>query len=150
MGSWQPRAFGQSGGQADAADSAAFAIFAPARSGQVSADHAFDGHDLGLAAKRGPAGQHAAVDLRRQIHLFHVGGDKVVGHAKTVEPKCRNLRQHPPLVRDARGKHPVEGAQPVGAYKQQPVAKIVNVADLAASNGQSGKECFADNCSGHR
>ena len=149
IGSRQAAAFGQAGRQPDAADGAALLVFLPAGAGQIAADHALDRHDLGLAAERAAAGQQAAVGPRRQVHLLHVGGDQVVRLAEQLEPEGGNLRQHAPLVGNAGRQHPIEGADPVGAHQQQPVAQVVNVAHLAPSHGKTRQRCFSNNGHGY-
>ena len=63
----------------------------------------------------------------------------MVGLAEQVEPEGGDLRQHAALVGDARRQDPVERADPVGADQQKLIAQVVDVADLAAADVESGK-----------
>src|SRR5580658_8270947 len=52
---------------------------------------------------------------------------------KKVKPEQRNLRQHPPLMRDAGRQHVVESRNAVGRDEQQAlIIQLINIAYLAA------------------
>ena len=72
----------------------------------------------------------------------------MVRHVEPLEPEAAQLRQHAALVGDAARQHPVERADAVGAHQQQPVAQVVNIANLSAADGQFGQRSF-QNRSGH-
>ena len=59
-------------------------------------------------------------------------------HAEEVEPEQRQGREDAALVGDAGRQHPVEGADAVGGDDDEPVAEVVDVADLAAAAGIAG------------
>ena len=69
------------------------------------------------------------------------------GHAEQLEPERAELRQDAALVGNARRHHPVERADPVGRHQEQPVAQVIDIADLAAANGYTGQVGFKE--SGH-
>ena len=124
-------------------------ILGPARAGKIAPHHALDRHHLGLAAKRRAAFQRLPVDAGGQVHLPDVGRDQVVRFAQTLEPERRDLRQHAALVRNAGRQDPIKRTQPVGAHQEQFPAQIVNVADLAAPYGQSGKRSLQNDRGWH-
>ena len=59
--------------------------------GQIAADHALDGHDLGLAAKHRAAVQGGKIDAGWKVHLVNVGRDHVIWLIKQLEPESRDL-----------------------------------------------------------
>ena len=83
------------------------------------------------------------VGVRRELlgQVGDVGGEQVVGHhvAEQLEPEERELGEHLALVRDRVGQHHVERAEAVGRDEQQPVAEVVEVADLALGVGRRRK-----------
>ena len=58
----------------------------------------------------------------------------MMGLVQLPEPESAELRQYPPLVGNSVGQHEVEGADPIGADQQQPVAQVVNIPYFAAAN----------------
>jgi len=66
--------------------------------------------------------------------LIDIASDQVIGDAQLVEPKAAELSEDAALIGDARGKHPIEGADSIGAHQQQLVAEILNIAHFAAAN----------------
>ena len=89
------------------------------------------------------------VHARRQVHALDVGGNQVIGLTEQVEPEGGDLRQHPPLVGDSAGQDPVEGADPIGAHQQEPVAQVVNIPHFAASHGQVAHRTLKHNRTVH-
>ena len=122
---------------------AVFLIFFPARAGQITAHHALDWHNFGLADQDRPPNERLKIDYRRQIKLIGISFQQMIRLAQKVEPKIAHLRQHPTLVGDACGQHPIVGANPVAADQQQPVAQvpiteIIDIADFAAPEREAG------------
>ena len=72
----------------------------------------------------------------------------MVAYAEFLEPKSGDLREHFPLVGNAGRKHPIKGAQPVGADQEQIFAQVVNISNFSPPHRNSGQRRFADN-SGH-
>ena len=72
-----------------------------------------------------------------------------LGSPSRSNQKAAICGQHPPLVGDAGGQDPVERAEPVGADQQEPVAQVVDVADLAAPHGQARQRGFENYGGGH-
>ena len=127
--------FAQARRQRDAADLPGLLIFLPARSRQVAARHAFDRHRLGAADQHGPAPQLIRVLAGGLGERVHVHRDQVMRDeiAHAAEPEAGELREHAPLVRDARPQHVVEGGDPVGGDDEQLIADLVDVAHFAAA-----------------
>ncbi len=78
-----------------------------------------------------------------RFDFLDVGGEQVVRLVQTVEPEGADLGEHAPLVGNAGGQHPVEGADAVGADQQQFVAQVVDIAHFAAADGQVLPGSFA-------
>src|SRR6185437_6381767 len=63
--------------------------------------------------------------------VVDVAGEDMVREREPVEPEGAEAGQDYPLLGDAVGQDPVEGADPVGGDDQEPVAQVVDVAHLA-------------------
>ena len=123
------------GRKLDAADRARRFVLLPSRAGKVAARHALDRKHLGAHHHHGTAAEFIGVLANRRRVAVHVGSDEMVGDdvLEKVEPEQRDLRQHPPLVRNAGRQHVVEGRDAVGGHEQQVVTiEVIDVADLAA------------------
>src|SRR5438552_7641648 len=131
-------AFLQSFGQRDAAYSSIAAILLPSRTGQVAADHAFDGYDLSLADQHGAAREDIRLGPESLRQVAHLRAEEMIGPAEALEPEDRQRGQYAPLVRDAGRQHPVKGPNPVGGNSDAPLAKVVDVAQLAVPHGVAG------------
>ena len=63
---------------------------------------------------------------------------------EAVEPEAAELCEDAAFVGNAAGEDPVEGADAVGAYQEQAIAEVVDVADFAAADGECVERGFED------
>ena len=84
----------------------------------------------------------SAILIKRSRKLR--GAQNMVGNhvVQQIEPEQRELCQHAPFVGNGRGHDDIKRRKPVGGDNQQPVAEIINVADLAARDGGSRRNSF--------
>ena len=73
----------------------------------------------------------------------------MVRHVEQVEPEIADLREHPTLVGNPCGQHPVESADSVRRDDQQRLAQVVDVAHLAPFQGQVGQIGFQNRGARH-
>ena len=59
-----------------------------------------------------------------------------------LEPKCRELIEHPAFLRNPQRQHHVKGRNAIGRDDQQPVAEIVHVAHFPAREQGYGERRF--------
>ena len=112
-------------------------VFLPGAAGEVAANDALERNDPGLAHHHRAAAERLALGGGQlEPGGVDVGRDQVVGDLQMLEPVHGEARQDPPLVGDAVGQHPVERADAIGRDQQEPIAQVVNVADLAAPLGE--------------
>lgn len=62
------------------------------------------------------------------------------------EPKQAHLREHAAFVGNAGRQDPVERTDAIGGHQQKPVAKIVNIADLASMHGPAIQNGLQERC----
>ena len=108
-------------------------VLAERAAGEVGPGHALVGHDLRFPHQDRTAVQIAGVRLEFGGEAARVGLDQVIRDdvAKPLEPEVRQLVEHLALVRNLRGKDKVVGGYAVARHQQEPVAEIVDVANLA-------------------
>ena len=73
----------------------------------------------------------------------------MVRHVETAEPHLAQFREHAPLVGNAVGQNPIEGTNAVAGDKQQAIAKVVDVADLSATDRHTGNFTAQQDRTGH-
>ena len=139
----QPVAFFRSVGQPDAAHGAALAILGPARARKIAADRRTRSarpRFCGRASSGLPmAGSRSASGKR---HLPHVDRDQVVRPSSRSNQKAEICVSTRPLSGMPVGKTQSKALRRSVLDQQQLLAQIVNVADLPAAHGQSGKRCL--------
>ena len=69
--------------------------------------------------------------------------------ARTGKPERRHPGEHTPLVRDAGRQYPVKRTDPVAGHQEQPVAEVVDIANLAPTNGDAGEVGLQEGSAGH-
>ncbi|MFM1944078.1 MAG: hypothetical protein RI897_3060 [Verrucomicrobiota bacterium] len=126
--------FLKSGGEGEAADCLAFAVFLPAGAGEVAAHDAFDGEGLSFFDDHAAALDCVRVGLE-------AGGQRIVGEVDAVigyeggdliEPKVGDLREDLAFSGDAIGEDDIERGDPVGSDHEVMFAEVEHFADFAA------------------
>ena len=122
----------ETGRELEAAHGLSRLVLLPARPGEVSAHDALDRKDAGLGDDHAAAIEFVPAGLSGERDIAGVHAEKMVRHIEKAEPKPAELCEDSPFVRDATRQHPVKRADPVGGDEEQAVAKVVDIAHLAA------------------
>ncbi len=128
----------ETSGKLDAAHGPRLLVFLPARARQIATDDAFDRHDFRFLHDHAPTDEALAVDSGRQRQRVEIHGEEMVRDVEAAEPHFAQFGEDAALIGDAIGQHPVERADAVAGDKQQPVAEVIHVADLAAPHRNTG------------
>ena len=111
-------------------------ILLPPAPREVTARNALDRDDFSLAHVHGATDQLFALECQRKA--AEIGAEQVMGNFEPVEPEDAHGGENAPLVRNAGGHHPIEGADAVGGDDDERFAEVVHIANLAAATGEAG------------
>ncbi|OQA53157.1 MAG: hypothetical protein BWY44_00314 [Candidatus Omnitrophica bacterium ADurb.Bin292] len=120
-------------------------VILPARTRNITADHALDFKRLGLSHQHGAAFDFVTKildHLIRERHLVDISGDNMLRDhiPKIVLPKESDLVKNFPLQGNGGRHHHIKRAQPVGRDDQKLVAShAVNVTHLPDRNSWQGQ-----------
>src|SRR4030095_6138786 len=119
-------------------------VFLPPGAAEIAAHDTFDGKRIRFANQHGAAGKLVAMGAERSGEV--VSTENVVGNDvfQQLKPEKRDLCEDFSFVGYGSWHYDVEGREPVGGDDEEPVAEIIDVANLAARRGREARKiCFA-------
>src|SRR5687768_10628426 len=130
----QPASGLQSVGELDSTDLSVDLVILPAGAGQVSACDTLDWNDPAFLYDHAAASQLFGSPQLLGKPIKVCLDQMILDIGKAPEPEVRHLSKDFPLVRNPRREDDIECRDAVRRHQQQPLSKVVEISDLAASN----------------